>query len=79
MDRTRDSHISEVSLKEKDKYHMISLVYGLQYMAHMYLSTENIQTHGHGEQNCGCQGGGGRSGMDWEFGASKYKLLHLER
>ena len=22
----------------------------------------------HGEQTCGCQGGGGGSGMDWEFG-----------
>ena len=21
---------------------------------------------------------GGRSGMDWEFGVSRYKLLHLE-
>ena len=24
------------------------------------------------------QGGGGGSGMDWEFGVSRYKLLHLE-
>ena len=24
----------------------------------------------------GCQEGGGGSGMDWEFGVSKYKLLH---
>ena len=28
----------------------------------------NKQTHGLGEQTCGCQGGEGRSGMDWEFG-----------
>ena len=27
---------------------------------------------------CGCQGGGRRSGMDWEFGVSRCKLLHLE-
>ena len=26
----------------------------------------------------GCQGGGGRSGMDWESGVNKWKLLHLE-
>ena len=32
----------------------------------------------HGEQTCGCQGGGGRSGMDWEFGVSGWKLFHLE-
>ena len=35
------------------------------------------QTHGHGEQTCGCQDGGG-SGMDGEFGVGGYKLLHLE-
>ena len=27
---------------------------------------------------CGCQGGGGGRGMDWEFGVNKYKLLPLE-
>ena len=42
----------------------------------MILSTEQKQTHGHGEQTCGCQGGG--SGIDWEFGVSRCKLLHLE-
>ena len=26
----------------------------------------------------GFQGGRGESGMDWEFGISRYKLLHLE-
>ena len=26
------------------------------------------ETHEHGEQTCDCQGGGGRSGTDWEFG-----------
>jgi len=32
-------------------------------MAKMYLSTKQKQTHGHREQNCGCQGevGGTRS------------------
>ena len=42
----------------------------------MNLSTEKKQTHGHGEQTCVCQRGG--SGMDWEFGVSRCKLLHLE-
>ena len=36
------------------------------------------QNHAHGEQTCGCQGGGERSGMNWEFGVSRCKLLHLE-
>ena len=34
------------------------------------------ETHGLGEQTCGCQGGG--SWMDWEFGVNRCKLLHLE-
>ena len=29
------------------------------------------ETHGHGEQTCGCQGGGGGSEMDREFGVSR--------
>ena len=32
--------LSEVSQKEKDKYHMISFISGIQYMAQMNLSTE---------------------------------------
>ena len=70
--------LSEVGQKEKDKYHIISLTSGLYYMAQMNLSTEKKQTHGHGERICGYQGGEGGSRMDWEFGVSKCKLLHLE-
>ena len=44
----------------------------------MNLSVEQKQTHRLGEQTCGCQGGGGGSGMDGEFGVSRCKLLHLE-
>ena len=44
-------------------------------MAQMNLSTKQKETHSHGEQTCGCQG----SGMDWEFGVSRCKLLHLEQ
>ena len=32
--------LSEVSQKEKDKYHMISLISGIYYTAQMNLSTE---------------------------------------
>ena len=31
-----------------------------------------------GEQTCGCRGGGGGSGMDWESGVNRCQLLHLE-
>ena len=37
-------------------------------MLQMNLSIEKNQTHGLGEQTRGCQGEGGGSGMDWEFG-----------
>ena len=43
-------------------------------MAQMNLSTEKKQTHEHGEQFCGCQGGGGGSGMDWEIRVGTWKL-----
>ena len=42
----------------------------------MNLSTKQEQTHRHREQTCGCQREGG--GMDWEFGVSRCKLLHIE-
>ena len=44
----------------------------------MNLSTEKKQSHRHGEQTCGCQGGERGAGMDWEFGVNRCKLLHLE-
>ena len=47
-------------------------------MAQTNLFTEKKQTQGHGEQTCGCQGGGGGSRKDWEFGVSRCKLLHSE-
>ena len=47
-------------------------------MAQMNLPTEKKQIQGHGEQTCGGQGEGGGSGMDWESGVSRYKLLQLE-
>ena len=43
-------------------------------MVQMNLSTKQKQTHRCREQTCGCQGGGSGGGMDWEFGASRYKL-----
>ena len=44
----------------------------------MILSTKQKQTHGHGEETRGCQGGGRGRGMDEEFGIGRWKLLHLE-
>ena len=36
------------------------------------------ETQGLGEQTCGYQEEEGGSGMDWEFGVNRCKLLHLE-
>ena len=67
--------LSEISQKEKD---MISLICGISNMAQINLSTKQKDIHRHGEQTCGCQRGRGGIGMDWEFGVSRCKLLHLE-
>ena len=42
-------------------------------MAQMKLSAKHKQTHGPRDQTCGCQGGWGGSGMDWDFGVSRCK------
>ena len=52
--------LSEVSQKEKSKYHMISLICEIQNVAQISLSTKQKQTPGHREQTCGCLGGGDR-------------------
>ena len=71
--------LSEVSQKEKEKYHIISLMCGIWNIAQINLSTEQKETHGYGEQTCGCQRGcGGGCGMDREVGVGSYKLLHLK-
>ena len=44
----------------------------------MNLPTKQEQTPGHREQTRGCQGTGGESGRDGEFGVSRCKLFHLE-
>ena len=46
-----------VSLREERRT-LIKGMWQPQYMAQMNLSTEKKQTHGHGEQTCGCQGEG---------------------
>ena len=43
----------------------------------MNISTEK-KFMGLGEQTCDSQGGKGGSGMDWEFGINRCKLLPLE-
>ena len=46
-------------------------------MTQMNLSMKQKQTHRHREQTCDCQMAGGRRRMDWGFGVSRCKLLHI--
>ena len=57
---------------------MISPICGIENMAQMILSTGQKRIHRRGEQTCGCQGDGRGRMMDYEFGVSRCKLLHLE-
>ena len=52
--------------------HIWNLIYGTDEPFH------SKETHRLGEQTCVCQGGGGRSGMDWDSGVNRCKLLPLE-
>ena len=52
--------LSEVSQKEKDKYHMISHIWNLIYGTNEPFHRK--ESHGLAEQTCGCQGGGGERG-----------------
>ena len=70
--------LSEVSQKEKDKFHMISHIWNLIYGTNGPIYRKETNSQKHGEQTCGCQGGRGGNGMDWESGVNRCKLLHLE-
>ena len=60
-DGTKDSHTKwSLSQEDKDKHPIIWLICGVSYTAQIDLSIKQKQTHWHGEQTCGCQGGLGR-------------------
>ena len=71
--------LSEVSQKEKEKYHMIWYHIDVESkICHKWPYLQNRNRLRHREQTCGCQEGGGGSGKDWEFVVSRCKVLHLE-
>ena len=77
MDATGDSH-TKGSNSERER----QIPYYSTNMWHLIYSTNEPfcrkETHGLGEQTCGCQGGGRGSGMDWESGVNRCKLSPLE-
>ena len=61
---------------EKDKYHLMSLLCGIYNATQMNPSIK--QNHGHTEASGGCQGERGWGELEWEAGASRYKLLYIK-
>ena len=57
---------------------MISLIGSFVPYFRFDTSTKQKQIHRHREQICGCQGEGEGSEINWEFGVSRCKLLHLD-
>ena len=71
----------EGSHREKDKYHIILLIYGTKNMTQMNLSIKQKQIQDIENRLMVAKiGRGGRGGMDWEFGISRCrcKLLCIE-
>ena len=58
--------------KKEKKYHIWNLIYST------HEPFPRKETHGLGEETCGCQGGVGGSGADWELGVNRCRLLPLE-
>ena len=58
--------LSEVSQKEKEKYHMITYIWNLIHSINKPFHRKEIL--GLGEQTCSCRGGRGGSRMDWNLG-----------
>ena len=71
--------LSEMKSEEKEKYHTISFTCGIENMAQMNLSTKQKHTHRCKRTELWfSQGKGVGRRIDWEFGFSRCKLLHLE-
>ena len=75
MDATRDSQIKlerEMQIPNDITY-MWNLKYGTNEPIY-----RNRNRPTHIKKTLGCQGGCRGSGMEWEFGVSRFKLLHSE-
>ena len=64
--------LSEMSQKDKDKYHMISHNWNLISSTNEHLLRKENQELG--EETCGCLMGGGGSGRDRELGLTRHNL-----
>ena len=77
MDGTRGSH-TKWSKSERER----KIPYDITYIWNLIYGTNKTfhkkETHGPREQTCSFQGEEGGSGMGWESGVNRCKLLHLE-
>ena len=68
--------LSEVSQKEKDKYHMISLTCGIKNRTQMNPSTNRNRLTNIENRLVVAKGeGGGGGGMDWELGGWEMQTI----
>ena len=70
--------LNEVSQAEKDKYYMISLIFGIQKIVKMNLFTKQKQTHRHRKQTYSYQRGRG-GGINWEFEINRCTLSYIKQ
>ena len=72
MDRTRDTH-TKWSQSERERQIPYDSIYIWNLIHGVNKPTHRKETHGLGEQTCGCQGGG--SGMEGESGVKRCKTI----
>ena len=77
MNGSRDSH-TKWSKSERERQIPHDIIYICNLIHGTNVPFHRKVTHGHGEQTCGCKGGGGGTEKDWEFGVIRCKLLSLE-
>ena len=77
MNGTRESHTKRSkSERERQIPYDVTYIWNLIYDTNEpFHRKENRRL---GEQTCGCQGGVGGTGRDWEFGVNRCKLLPLD-
>ena len=70
---------SHIECERRIQFKYYFFICGIWNMTQMTLAIEQKQTHRRGEQTCGCQAGGGGSGMDGEFGEMPTMTFRLDK
>ena len=65
--------LSEASQADREKYHIMFLICGIKKKIQLDLFVKEKQAHGHREETCCGQGGGGQRGMGGGFAISRFK------